>query len=478
MKLIQDQIYQSLPNIMYDICAPRNFASPQLAVFNQDLYTEYGLPRVSDADFIDALFETKNTSLALAYAGHQFGHYSPILGDGRAHLIGQLETSKGQLFDVQLKGSGGTKFSRRGDGLATLASMLREYLISEALAGLGIPTSRTLAVLTTGEQVSRDYQFHAGAIQVRTATSHIRVGSFQYAFANQGKAGVSALADFFIQQHFPELMNQSNRYEGLLRIIATRQADIIARWMGVGFVHGVMNTDNMCLLESLDFGPCAFLDEFNPNTGFSAIDTEGRYAWGQQGQIGLWNLQRFAETLMPLLSDDHEVAAKIANEQLNYFINDFEQQLTHIFHMKFALIQDQTSAEFVQESLILLHQEKVDFSYFFDQLTQSALGEAHCDIASLFQNKDKGAKWLTQWQKISSSDANRLKDMRFNNPRIIARNHQVEQAIIDATEQHDFQHFNRLCQGLKNPYQLLDGDQDLQLPPTAEEKVSRTYCGT
>ena len=478
VKLIQQQQYLNLPDFMFDICQPKTFSSLESLVLNNNLFSKYGFFLSDHDDLITALFNTQNTALALAYAGHQFGHYSPKLGDGRAHMLGQFQTADKKLIDVQLKGSGRTKYSRQGDGVATLSAILREYIISEALAGLNIPTTRTLAIIGTGENVMRDFKSHQGAIQVRTAETHLRFGSFQYAYAANGKDGVKALADFAINYSFPEFKSQPDKYTQLLQCIALKQAEIIAKWMSVGFVHGVMNTDNMSLLESIDFGPCAFLDEFTPTKAFSAIDSGNRYAWSQQGLIGHWNLQRFAETLLPLLHDDKDKAVNIANEQLNQFIVHFEQALDTAFLMKFGLISSSSTDIFMRDTLVLIEQERVDFTCFFDAITQIGSGNSMIDLPSLFQNKQHGTDWLNQWHAIRNSLPETGEKMQKINPRIIARNHQVEKAIMNVTENNDYTLFNKLCTAVKTPYTLGKNNCDLQMPPKENERVHRTFCGT
>ncbi len=307
------QRYKTLQEGFYIDMPPAQPPSPALVELNTSLLESYGVNKAwfhseDGIGFLSGNHDYEGSSpLAMAYSGHQFGHWAPVLGDGRAHMLGQIETDDGSLIDIQLKGSGRTPFSRGGDGKATLGAVIREYLISEAMAGLGIPTTRTLAVLTTGEQIIRDFRHVPGAIQVRTATSHLRVGSFQYAHSRLGKDGVQALADFAIEHHFPALKGREDRYAAFLYEVGQRQASLIVKWMLSGFIHGVMNTDNMSIVgESIDFGPCAFMDEFKSGKVFSSIDTAGRYAWNQQAAVGYWNLQRLAETLLDLIDEDSQ----------------------------------------------------------------------------------------------------------------------------------------------------------------------------
>lgn len=478
VKLIQKQRYLDLPDFMYDDCKPKTFTGLNIVFSNKKLLNDYGIQAVENTDLIDAFFAAETTSLSLAYAGHQFGHYSPQLGDGRAHMLGQFKTQNEKWIDVQLKGSGKTKYSRQGDGVATLDSILREYIISEALTGIGIPATRTLAVVATGETVFRDFTPHHGAVQVRCAQTHLRVGSFQYAYAKNGEKGVKSLADYVINHHFPKLKNASNQYAQLLHQLVLIQASLIAQWMSVGFVHGVMNTDNMALLETIDFGPCAFLDEFNPNTAFSAIDTQNRYAWSQQGHIGYWNLQRFAETLLPLLHENKEKAMTIANEHLEDYISCFEQELNNTFLKKFGLKTSRHADEFMRNSLIMLAKNNIDFTCFFDALTQLGAYDSKIDIIKLFQCNKTINHWINQWQSNRNNTTKAIQLMKKTNPRVIARNHQVEKAILNATQNGDYTLFNRLCTALQTPYELADTELDLQIPPKDKERVLRTYCGT
>ena len=368
-----DQIYLSLPEYMYSLCTPLHFENAKLIHYNSDLASLYGLPiKQKNASEMTHhwLTNTNQKTVALAYAGHQFGHYSPQLGDGRAHLIGQFSTPNGELLDIQLKGSGRTKYSRNGDGFATLGAVIREYLISEALAGLNIPTTRTLGIIETGQDIYRDYVYVPGAIQIRTAKSHLRVGSFEFAYQRGGISGVQCLADHFIAYHCPEFKDTPHQYLQMFESVALQQADLIAQWMLVGFIHGVMNTDNMALSgESIDFGPCAFLDVFDANKKFSAIDQHGRYAWGQQGQIGLWNLQRFAETLLPLFPENNDQSLSLANDVLRHYADRFEKQLHHGFLQKLALDASEHTDKFIHDTLEMMTIEKIDFTLFFSELT-------------------------------------------------------------------------------------------------------------
>ncbi|CZF85527.1 protein adenylyltransferase SelO [Grimontia marina] len=483
---IKHQVYLSLPEDMYSPLAPRRVESPSLLALNKALLDEYGLASnwFEDAKGIHFLAGNGDydgeSPVAMAYAGHQFGHYSPLLGDGRAHMLGQVQIANGAYVDVQLKGSGRTPYSRGGDGRATVGAVVREYLISEAMAGLGIPTTRTLAILGTGESVMRDYQMVPGGIQVRTGASHIRVGSFQYAYAKMGKDGVQALADHLIEHHFVEVASHEDKYPALLEAVAVRQAQLISKWMLVGFIHGVMNTDNMSLVgETIDFGPCAFMDEFKAKKVFSSIDRDGRYAWDQQANIGYWNLSRFAETLLPLFADDSDEAVKIAEDKLQTYIVTFQELFQEGLMAKLAITANSKEADaFVNQALPTLESERIDFTLFFDALTRVANGEEKTELLSLFDNQDKGRAWVSEWNSLKDDSEATLKAMREANPALIARNHQVEKAIEDAMEKNDSALFHRLAEALKTPYTISEENRDLQTPPAPEERVLRTFCGT
>jgi len=476
--------YRALPKHMFSYDIPVTTRNPQLLILNSELLRQYGIPETwfCSTEGLGILsgnaVNIDNPPIALAYVGHQFGHRAPMLGDGRAHMLGQMHTAHGNV-DIQLKGSGPTTFSRGGDGRATLASVLREYIVSEAMAGLGIPTTRSLAVIATGDTVYRQRP-EPGGILARTARSHIRVGSFQYAADQPGNEAVGALADYMIEQHFPQVATAENRYAKLLLAIAELQAKLIAQWMLVGFIHGVMNTDNMSIVgETIDFGPCAFMDEFNAEKVFSSIDQHGRYAWARQPGIGLWNLTRLAETLLPLLSRDSDTAVKIAESQLTQFMPAFQTAFYAGLGKKLGL-PDQSSGgnEFADKTLALLGKHAIDMTVFFDALTGVAGGESEQPILALFANPSSGKEWLAQWQTMRAADANTTQTMRLANPAVIARNHRVEEALLAATTNNDLQPFLQLIEALQNPFSCALENRELQTPPLPQERVTATFCGT
>ncbi len=460
--------------------------SPKMIELNTNLLAVLGIaPQWFDSDAglatLSGNGDYAQPPIAMAYAAHQFGHWVPLLGDGRAHMLGQIADTTVGSIDVQLKGSGRTRFSRNGDGLATLGSVLREYIVSEAMAGLGIPSTRALAVIGTGKKVMREEVF-PGALLVRTARSHIRVGSFQFAATSQGEDGVKALAEFVIAHYFPELTDRQEKYLELLEVVIDRQASLVAQWMLVGFIHGVMNTDNMSIVgETIDYGPCAFMDEFHPEKVFSSIDRNGRYAWGQQPSIALWNLAQFAGTLMPFIHPDANEAETLVKSRLDNFAPQFRHAFNTGMRRKLC-IDDSVSSEEIsnlsETTLGAMTESQIDFTVFFDLLTRTAAGESSASLLQLFKDDGKGEAWLALWQSLRSDNPDIIKGMREANPAIIARNHRVEEAIEAAVKHRDFSPFHRLCKALADPYNVDPADTKLQTPPSQTERVTQTFCGT
>jgi len=467
--------YKVLPAAFHTDLTPQPVRAPALKVLNTALAQSLGLDPVALAapDNINLLagntFLPEQPAIAQAYAGHQFGHFTQ-LGDGRALLLGELETPEGKLVDIQLKGSGPTPYARRGDGRAALGPMLREYLISEAMHGLGIPTTRSLAVVATGEPVFRETA-QPGAILTRVAASHIRVGTFEFA-ATQGTEELKALADYAIDRHYPQARSEANPYLAFLKAVIDRQAALIARWMQVGFVHGVMNTDNMSIAgETIDYGPCAFMDRYDPATVFSSIDQQGRYAYGNQPRIAQWNLSRLAEALLPILNEDEATALELAQSA----IGDFPGQYQHYWHS--ALCQkvgittpDRNAIRLAGELLELMWEAQADFTATFSQLTNNQLtGERYAD-------------WLSRWQAVIESQPGGLQAaqqiMQQANPVIIPRNHLVQEALDAAEEKGSFTRFEELVAALQNPYDPALAETIYAKPPEGSAAPYVTYCGT
>jgi len=477
-----DNSYTLLPEAFYVRLNPVPVRMPKLVIFNPELARSLGLnPDVLKGDEGAAVFSGNRIPkgaepLAQAYAGHQFGSFT-MLGDGRALLLGEQVTPQGERFDIQYKGSGRTPYSRQGDGRAALGPMLREYIISEALHALDIPTTRSLAVVTTGEPVFRETALQ-GAILTRTAASHIRVGTFEYAAARGNPNEVRTLADYTIRRHFPDLAAHENPYLALLGAVAERQASLVARWLLVGFIHGVMNTDNMALCgETIDYGPCAFMDAYDPNTVFSSIDLNGRYAYGRQPQIAQWNLARFAETLLPLIDDDPQEAVSMANEAIAGFSETFRHCWLAGMQAKLGLLNQEADDEaLVTDLLDCMHRHGADFTNTFRDLSSGALPEA-----SVFRTSDF-KQWFERWQarlnrQPDSREASR-RVMITHNPAVIPRNHRVEAALEAAVERADFTVMEKLLGFLAQPYQDPPEQAGYHLPPPPSAQPYRTFCGT
>jgi uncharacterized protein YdiU (UPF0061 family) len=482
--------YARLPEHFFARLSPTPTATPRLIEFNESLASELGIDtRGLEPDELAAVFSgnvipSGAEPIAMAYAGHQFGNFVPQLGDGRAILLGEVVDRNGERRDIQLKGAGRTPFSRRGDGRAALGPVLREYLVSEAMQALGVPTTRALAAVSTGEPVYRDRQL-PGAVLTRVASSHIRIGTFQYFAARGDMEAVERLSGYVIDRHFPEARTSERPPLALLQIVVERQALLVARWMHVGFIHGVMNTDNTALSgETIDFGPCAFMDSYDPATAFSAIDEVRRYAYGNQPTIAKWNLARFAETLLPLLDSDPERALELANEAISAFTSRFQEHWLAGMRDKLGLSSNEEGdLELAHALLRAMHENAADLTLTFRRLCDAAADErADANVRALFTNPAAYDSWVARWR--SRLAAERLKPdaraqaMRTVNPAFIPRNHRVEQALGAAIEYGDFSPFAELLTVLSRPYEDQAGFADYANPPRADELVSRTFCGT
>jgi uncharacterized protein YdiU (UPF0061 family) len=482
-----DNSYARLPNSFYTRQDPTPVPLPKLAVLNEPLAASLGLevPALRSEEGVATLAGNRvpegATPIAQAYAGHQFGHFT-MLGDGRALLIGEQITPSGERFDIQLKGSGSTPYSRGGDGLAALGPMLREYIISEAMHALGIPTTRSLAVVTTGETILREAVL-PGAILTRIASSHIRVGTFQYAAAWGTVDDLRTLADYTLGRHYPEVGKADpDRYLGLLRAIIARQAALIAQWQLVGFIHGVMNTDNMAISgETIDYGPCAFMDTYNPATVFSSIDRRGRYAYANQVPIGAWNLARFAETLLPLLHDEEAKAIELAKAEIDGFAERVRRIWLAGMRAKLGLCNEEPQDEALVDGLLeLMKKYEADYTNTFRALTLDRL-----EGAVLFETAEF-AEWRRQWDERlgrqpgqgSATSASAAQLMRNSNPAVIPRNHRVEEALDAAVEQGDYSVMERLLAALANPFAYSPEQEEFAALPTPSTRHYRTFCGT
>jgi uncharacterized protein YdiU (UPF0061 family) len=477
-----DNSYARLPEKFFSSHNPTPVRAPKLIILNDALAKSLGLDAqaLQSEDGV-ALFAGNEipegaSPLAQAYAGHQFGHFT-MLGDGRAILLGEQMTPEGKRFDIQLKGSGRTPYSRGGDGRAALGPMLREYIISEAMHALGIPTTRSLAVVETGEPVIRETDL-AGAILTRVAASHIRVGTFQY-IANWGEVEeLQALADYTIKRHYPDLENDEDRYLSLLKEVIKRQAALITKWQMVGFIHGVMNTDNMAISgETIDYGPCAFMNTYDPATVFSSIDREGRYAYGNQPQIAAWNLARFAETLLPLLHNDEDEALKLAQDTIAEYPEIFKQNWLDGMRAKLGLFNEEEQDEkLIEDLLSMMQMHHADFTNTFRALTFDKKED------SLLFEREEFNQWHERWQarlgrqEESKESSHQL--MRDSNPAVIPRNHRVEEALEAAVEEEDYSVMERLLDVLSKPYAHSPEQEDYCTPPPESALPYRTYCGT
>ncbi|WP_136253945.1 protein adenylyltransferase SelO [Onishia niordana] len=484
--------YAHLPARMSAECAPTPVTKPQLVAFNHALAEELGFDAAAfDAgQAADALSGNAppegSAPLAMAYAGHQFGNFVPKLGDGRALLLGEVVDREGQLRELQLKGAGRTPFSRGGDGRAPLGPVLREYLVSEAMHALGIPTTRALAAVTTGERIVRSLA-EPGAVLTRVASSHLRVGTFQYFAVRRDVEAVQILADMAIERHYPHLesLSGSERYLSLLEAVIARQAELVARWMGVGFIHGVMNTDNTTISgETLDYGPCAFMDTFDSDTVFSSIDQRGRYAFSNQPHSAQWNLARFAETLLSLLDEDRERAIKMATDAIETFPEHFEASFGAVKRAKLGLLGVEADDELLAQQLLdAMQAGHADYTLTFRRLAdvlESEEGESR--LIELFDTPDAIASWLVQWrERVAREDvdtATIVARLRATNPAVIPRNHQVAHALKAADDQNDYALFESLLAAVTRPFEDPDGEVDYRQPPQSNEQVLRTFCGT
>jgi uncharacterized protein YdiU (UPF0061 family) len=477
-----DNSYARLPEVFYARLNPHPVAQAQLVLFNTALAKLLGLnPDVLNGDNGAELFSGQSLPqgaepLAQAYAGHQFGHFT-LLGDGRALLLGEHVTAQGARFDIQYKGSGKTPFSRRGDGRAALGPMLREYIISEALYALGIPTTRSLAVVTTGEAVYRETAL-AGAILTRVAASHIRVGTFEYAAAKCSLDDLKALADYTIDRHYPEALASDNRYLYLLRSVVVKQASLVAQWGGVGFIHGVMNTDNMTLSgETIDYGPCAFIDRYDPHTVFSSIDHNGRYAFGRQAQIAQWNLSRFAEALLPLIHADSEKALTLANVAISEFSETYRDHWLTLMRSKLGLLSEEGDDVILAQDLLdCMYHQQMDFTNTF-----RALGADSLPQDGVFQSLNF-RQWFARWQaRLKRQDGSLEQSrqlMNRHNPAVIPRNHIVEEAIAAAVNDKNYTPVEELLGILSEPYTHVQKQSRYQQPAPLSAAPYQTFCGT
>ncbi len=474
--------YIEVPKKMYARVEPTKVVAPAVVLFNEQLAAELGLvfeatdTECNEGVFSGNLIPEGAAPIAQAYAGHQFGHFN-ILGDGRAILLGEILTPNGNRVDVQLKGSGPTPYSRRGDGRATLRSMLREYLISEAMHGMGIASSRSLAVATTGEKVYRE-DIHDGAVLTRIASSHIRVGTFEYARNFLSVEELESFTNYTIRRHYPQLEGSADAALEMLRAVVIKQVALIVNWMRVGFIHGVMNTDNMSVAgETFDYGPCAFMNSYDVKTVFSSIDTNGRYAYGNQPQVALWNLSCLASALLPLIHLDEAIAIKKAEEVLNEFPAMYQQQYATMMANKIGFsVSNEEVVKLIKALLEWMQEQKADYTNTFlviqweGKLTQPIYAQ---EVFIDWLNKRKN---LLAKNGITAEAATRM--MQQQNPSYIPRNHLVEQALDAACFRNSYEYFNRLLKKIAQPYTVINEWNEFQQPPEGGDGYYATYCGT
>ena len=474
-----DNSYSKLSKTFKEDIKPTPVHEPELVILNEELAKNLNLnfsgidkKKLAEIFSGNSLPDGTN-SIAQAYAGHQFGQFT-MLGDGRAVLLGEHLINKKQRIDIQFKGSGRTSFSRGGDGRAALGPMLREYIISEAINALNIPTTRSLAVVKTGEKVVRENLLN-GAILTRVASSHIRVGTFQYIAATQNVEDLNTLVDYTIDRHYPEIKSSKNKALDLLSLVMERQCQLVVNWMRVGFIHGVMNTDNMAISgETIDYGPCAFMDQYDPKTVFSSIDKFGRYAFSNQPPITKWNLARFAECLIPLIDKDEETAVKIATELIDNFQNIYEEKWLNMMRDKLGLFgNDKNDQTLINKLLDWMKNNNADYTNTFCHLMGVKLDD------EIYKNDDF-KNWYNEWQKrlkLNNSSDKHLELMKKNNPVVIPRNHKVEEALTDA-DKGNLETMNKFLKVLIKPYSVQENIIEFQKPAPISDEKYQTFCGT
>jgi len=488
--------YQQLPADFFQLCQPTPVAAPQWLAFNAELAAELNFPAELAGTEAGLQLLAGNqlpawtSPLAQAYSGHQFGQLSPRLGDGRALLLAEIIDRQGNIVDLQLKGAGPTPFSRRGDGRSALGPVIREYLVSEAMHALGVPTSRALAAVLSGEPVVRE-RLQPGGILSRVASSHLRIGTFQYVAMLNDPTKLTQLVDYALARHYPAALCADNKALALLQQVSQAQAALVAHWMSLGFVHGVMNTDNMSISgETIDYGPCAFLDTYQPATVFSSIDLQGRYAYRNQPAIAQWNLARLAEALLPLLAADEKTAIAVATAELNQFPQYYQQQFNQRMAAKLgfsAAMQSNHSnslAQLIQQWLDLLQQQQADFTACHRQLAAALADPAH--PAGPTQLYSATADWLAfyqQWQQLRAQDSQQhasscQQQMLAVNPAFIPRNHQIEQIIDQVTTQQELGLFQQFARDLTAPFALSADASRWAAVPAPATTPYRTFCGT
>lgn len=487
-----DNTYATLPEAFYQNSTPDKVPAPQLIAFNSSLASDIGIDfeNMSEDELVcyfsgNCLFNG-SVPLAQAYAGHQFGSFVNQLGDGRAILLGEIVNNKNKRYCIQLKGSGRTHFSRGGDGKSALGPVIREYIVSEAMHALGIPTTRALAMVSSGEKVWRQSGMIPGGIMTRVASSFLRVGSFEYFLARKDLGNLKQLADYAIAIHFPECREAQNPYLDFFRQVCLRQAQLVPRWMTVGFIHGVMNTDNTSICgETIDFGPCAFMEAYDPNTVFSSIDMHGRYSFINQGSIIGWNLTSLANCLSPLISDDQDNAKQLYIGVLEEFRDHFMHNWREGMLQKIGLLRrEEQDVDLLNAFLDILHAEQIDYTLAFRFLGDVTSNNSRQErFTALFPQTTKSSAWLSQWRsrltREQASPDQISNQMNHINPAFIPRNHKIEQAIKEAEEtSNSFGRVHTLLEILKKPYEEQEEYREYMSPAEEHERVLQTFCGT
>ncbi|MGY6569409.1 MAG: protein adenylyltransferase SelO [Salinarimonas sp.] len=485
-----DNSYSRLPKRFFASLPPERVSRPQLIRINHALAEELGLDLSSlDREEAAQIFAGNRLPagaepLAMAYAGHQFGGYTPQLGDGRAILLGEVIDRSGRRRDIQLKGSGRTPFSRRGDGRAALGPVLREYVVSEAMHALGVPTTRALAAVTTGDLVARETMLPGGVV-TRVASSHIRVGTFQYFAAQGDHEAVRILADHAIARHFPQITDEPGKYVAFYDSVLDRQAELVAHWMSLGFIHGVMNTDNMAISgETIDYGPCAFMEAYAPQTKFSFVDEFGRYAYANQPRIAPWNLARLAEALLPHVDTDPDRGIETLGNVLGTFPDRFRAAWLRHMRGKLGLRREEAEDDALIEDLLdAMHRGEADFTLTFRRLADAVFGpEGEVELRSLFRQTEALDGWIPRWRERLGREARDsseiAKQMRGVNPVFIPRNHRIEQMIAAAVERSDYTLFDELLTVVSHPFDEQPRFARFAEPAGAHERVTTTFCGT
>ena len=488
MELNFDNSFAKELKDFYEFTKADKSSSPKLIKFNDSLAKELGPEWESlKSDYGLLIFSGNEVPkgsqpLSQAYSGHQFGGFSPLLGDGRALLLGEVIDKDNIRRDIQLKGSGRTIFSRGGDGKSSLGPVLREYLISEAMHSLNIPTTRALAAVSSGDDVLRE-KVLPGGILTRVASSHIRVGTFQYASTTGDLEKITALSDYSINRHYKNISQKKEKYSEFFEAVCESQLKLVSKWMGIGFIHGVMNTDNMTISgETIDYGPCAFMDRYDPNTFFSSIDTQGRYAYSNQPQILLWNLARFAETLIPLIDKDEQNSINILTQKLSLIQGRYENAWLKVMSKKIGItvIQD-GDLELINDLLDIMKNEKADFTLVFRYLADFIIGKENL-LLGLFENSKKINEWLINWknriEKEGKFDKSLCTMMKKINPLYIPRNHLVEHALDEALSKENFKPFYNLLGYVTNPFDEISNSEEYTLPAPITDKPYKTFCGT